>query len=90
MRIQDVVSGLHSAMRRNILQLLCEKDRTAVEIYKELKENAPRFRQSVNRELEILFKHGFIRKYYEEKRKALYYQIIKKELYLDLKKMSVK
>ena len=90
MRIQDVVSGLHSAMRRNILQLLCDSDRTAIEIYKELKENAPKFRQSVNRELEILLEHGFIRKYYDEKRKSLYYQIVKKELHIDLKDMSVR
>jgi len=90
MEIQDLVKGLHSKTRRKILQLLCEKDRTAVEIYEDLKDDSPKFRQSVNKSLEILRKHKLIRKYYDEDKKALYYQISKKEFHVDLNNMSVK
>jgi len=89
MLVSDLVRGLHSNMRRNILRLLSEKDRTAVEIYRELKEDAPKFRQSVNKALEILRGQGFVNKYYDMNREALYYQIVKREYHINLKDMSV-
>ena len=88
-KIQDLVNGLHSEMRRNIILLLCDKDRTSTEIYRELKEKAPKFRQSVNRALDILVQYGCVRKYYDENRKALYYQLSEKEYKIDLRDMSV-
>lgn len=89
MEIQDLVKGLHSKTSRKILQLLCDKDRTAVEIYGDLKGDAPKFRQSVNRALEVLRRHKLIKKYYDENRKALYYRIVKSDFHIDLKNMSV-
>lgn len=89
MEIQDLVNGLHSEMRRNIIRLLCEKDLTSIEIYKKLKEKAPKYRQSVNRALEILVQYGFIIKYYDGNRKALCYKVIEKEYKIDLRNMSI-
>ena len=55
----------------------------------ELKDNAPKYRQSVNKTLEILKQSDLVKKYYDDTKKALYYGIIRKELRLNLENMSI-
>jgi len=90
MKIEDFVKGLHSKMRRRILKLLCQGDKTAMEVYLELGNGAPKYRQSVNKCLETLHEYGFVEKYYDQDKKALYYGIVKKKYDVDVEKMGIK
>ena len=89
MRLEKVIYALNSDLRRKILRLLCNEDMTASEVFLELKQDAPKYRQSVNKTLEILKESGLVRKYYNDTKKALYYRIVKKNLSMNLEEMSV-
>jgi len=89
MDIDKFVHCLHSKTRRRILQLLSNKDMTAPQIYKALKNEAPKFRQSVNKALEVLREGGLIVKYYDAERKAIYYHLVKKVFVVKIPEMEV-
>lgn len=89
MQLDKVIHALDADLRRKILSLLCHEDMTASEVFLELKQDAPKYRQSVNKALEILKESGLVRKYYNDTKKALYYRIVKKNLSLNLEEMSV-
>lgn len=89
MQIDKVVYGLNSDTRQKILKLLCKRDMSAPEIFKELKNGVPSYRQSVSKALDILRESGLVIKYYDDKRKALYYKIAKKKVILKLDTLTV-
>ena len=89
MNFEKVVYVLNSDLRRRIIRLLCNQDLTASEVFFRLKENAPKYRQSVNKALETLKESGLVRKYYDDTKKALYYGIVKKKLSLNLEDMMI-
>ena len=80
MHVDKVAQALTSPLKRRILTLLCNRDMTAVEIFGRLGELAPNYRQSVNKALESLKQAGLVRKYYDDKKKELYYGIVKKRI----------
>ena len=89
MHLEVVIHALNVDLRRRIVRFLCKEDMTATEVFSNLKEHAPRYRQSVNKALEILKQSGLLRKYYDDKAKALYYGVVKKTLLLNLQSMTV-
>lgn len=89
MHFEKVVYALNSDMRRRIVRLLCNQDLTASEVFFNLKEYAPKYRQSVNKALEILKESGLVKKYYDDTKKALYYEVVKRNLSLNLEDMIV-
>jgi len=89
MEILKLVKALNNQTRRKIIQLLCHKDMTAVELYKKLGDEAPKYRQSINKSLEILKESGIIHKYYSDKDKKLYYHMQYKKIIIDLEKMQI-
>lgn len=89
MQIDKVIYGLNSNTRRKILKLLCKRDMTAPEIFKELKNGVPSYRQSVSKGLEILRECGLLIKYYDDEKKHLYYKITKKVITLRLDTISI-
>lgn len=89
MEIGDVVYGLNSTTRRQILRLLSENELTAPEIYQKLGDDAPVYRQSVNKALDILEQSKLVEKYYNSEKKAIQFKIVTKKLTIDLKDLSV-
>lgn len=89
MHFERVVYALNVDLRRRIIRLLCSRDMTSSEVFFKLKENAPKYRQSVNKALEILKESGIVRKYYNDKKKAIYYGIVKKRLMLNLEDLEI-
>jgi len=89
MSVNAVAQALTSPLKRKIIALLCSRDMTAVEIFRHLRETAPKYRQSVNKALESLKEAGLVRKYYNDTRKQLYYGIIKKRIIIVLETMSI-
>lgn len=89
MRFEKVVYALNADLRRKIIRLLCNQDLTASEVFVKLKENAPKYRQSVNKALEILKESGLVKKYYDDTKKALYYGVVKKKLSVNLEDMTI-
>ena len=69
--------------------MLCEKDMSAPQIYKELGDKAPTYRQSINKSLDILENCGLVEKYYDNNKKAICYRIVKKSLRLRLDNLSI-
>jgi Fe2+ or Zn2+ uptake regulation protein len=62
---------------------------SAPQIYDELGKHAPRYRQSVNKALEILTECGLISKYYDKEKKALCYHLIKETYVLRITEMKI-
>lgn len=62
---------------------------SAPQIYKELGKYAPKYRQSVNRALEMLREYGLVKKYYDNKNKAIYYHLIKETYTLKIAEMEI-
>ncbi|MBD3193376.1 MAG: hypothetical protein GF308_22260 [Candidatus Heimdallarchaeota archaeon] len=80
----------YASATRRILQLLSTEDMSAPQIYSRLGEHAPKYRQSVNKALEILRECGLIQKYYSEEQKGLFYHLKKKNYLVKLDSMEVK
>jgi len=78
MELRKIAYALNSDLRLRIIGLLCKEDMTANEVISKLKENAPRYRQSIYKALEILHTSGLVEKYYNDTTKALRYGIVKK------------
>lgn len=89
MELEIFIRCLHSETRRKILQLLSKEDMSAPQIYRKLGENAPKYRQSVNKALEILTECGLVRKYYANEKKAIFYGLTKKKYTLKIPEMEV-
>jgi len=89
MKFDEVIHALNFERRREIIKLLCKRDMSAPQIYVALGKDAPVYRQSVNKSLEILKKAGLIEKYYDDEKKALYYRVKKKVITLYLDRMTI-
>lgn len=89
MHVDEVAQALSSPLKRRIITLLCDRDMTAVDVFRQLGEEAPRYRQSVNKALESLKQAGLVRKYYSDLKKELYYGIVKKRITIVLETMSI-
>ena len=89
MKIEEVAHALASPLNREIIRLLCDQDMTAVEVFSQLGDSAPKYRQSVNKALEKLKQYGLVRKYYDDARKSLYYGVTKRRLILNMDDMSI-
>ena len=72
MDFEKAVFGLKNNLRRNILQIVSEKPMTAVEISNALGNKAPKYRQSINRSLEILRECQLVKKEYDEDQQDQY------------------
>ena len=83
------LSELVTEIRREIIKLLCKEDLSAPQIFKALGKNAPVYRQSINKALDVLSSSGLIIKYYNFKKRGIYYKIKMKEIKIDLKKMRI-
>lgn len=90
MELADVAYGLNSKTRRQILQLLSENELTAPEIYQMLGDNAPVYRQSVNKALDILEQCKLVTKYYNSERKVIQFSIVKNKLIINLEDLTIK
>jgi len=62
---------------------------SAPQVYGELLERAPIYRQSVNKALETLKDCGLLTKYYDDSRKAIYYHLEKKTYIVKIDQMRV-
>lgn len=89
MDFKRLIDCLHSDTRRRILQLLSRKDMTATEIHDELGKYAPKYRQSVNKALEVLREGGLVTKYYDNEKKGICYHLKKKKYVLKIDKMEI-
>ena len=84
------VSYLRTKMRREILQILCNKGPMgAPEVFEEIKINKPRYRQSINKALEKLKDSGLVEKFYDENKKRLVYKIKNKKIIINFISMQV-
>lgn len=89
MRIEKVVFALKNNLRRRILKILSKKPMTVKEINLALGEKAPKYRQSINRSLEILRECKLVKKQYDEDKKVLYYSINHAKIIINLEKMEI-
>jgi len=89
MDFEKAVFALKNNLRRNILQLLSEKPMTAVEISIALGNKAPKYRQSINRSLEILRECQLVKKEYDEEKKSLCYSLKHAKLIINLRNMEM-
>lgn len=62
---------------------------SASELYQSLGKDAPSYRQSVNKALEILKDAELVEKYYSEEKKAICYNVISKQIVISLLEMEV-
>lgn len=89
MEIAKVVKCLNSKTRRNIMRILLQGDKTPIEIYNSLGKEGPRYRQSINKALEILTDAKLVKKYYDNDTKKIKYGIINQKIIIDFLKMEV-
>lgn len=89
MELQSFVKVLDNSRRQKILQLLSEKDMSTSEIFKELGDLAPKYRQSVNKSLDALEMIGLVKKYYGSKDKSILYHLMKKSYLINFKTLVV-
>jgi len=89
MNLEDSIKGLNSKTRREILKLLCKENLSAIEVYRKLKNGGPKYRQSINKALEVLKECGLVEKYYDDEKNEICYRIIKKKICLDLANMEL-
>lgn len=90
MNLEKTVFALKNDLRRRILKLLSKKPMTAKEISVALGENAPKYRQSINRSLEILREGQLVKKEYNEEKKVLYYSLRYSKIIIELENMEIK
>lgn len=90
MNVEDIAICLGSKTRRKILQFLCEMNMSAIELHNKMGKDGPKYRQSVNKQLEILKKHGLLDKYYDDEKSAICYRILSKSISIDINEMLVK
>jgi Fe2+ or Zn2+ uptake regulation protein len=88
MKIKDIAYCLNSELRLKILQLLSEKDMTAPDIFLKLKKSV-RFRQYINRELEILKNNELISKYYDDDNKKLFFHLCYENVIIAFKTLEI-
>jgi len=62
---------------------------SAPQIHDGLGIHAPRYRQSVNKALEILTESGLVTKYYNKENKALYYHLVKETYIIKIAEMKI-
>ena len=89
MQIKTFIDCLRSDTRRRILQLLSEKDMTTSQLYDELGTSAPKYRQSVNKAIELLREGGLVTKYYNTEEKGICYHLKKRKYILKIDKMEI-
>jgi Fe2+ or Zn2+ uptake regulation protein len=89
MELDRFMRCMRSRMHRRILQMLAEEDMSAPQVYGKLGNYAPKYRQSVNKALELLRESGLLSKYYNAEKKKLCYHLIKKKYTIDLAEMKV-
>lgn len=89
MDMDEVIYGLNSQTRRRILSLLTKKPMSAPDIYHMLGDNAPVYRQSVNKSLDILERTKLVKKYYDSDKKAIYFKIEKNTLKINLDNLTI-
>lgn len=89
MDFRKFIHCIRSDTRRRILQLLSERDMSAPQAYEKLGKNAPKYKRSVNRALEILRECGLVTKYYSNENKAIYYHLGKKTYVLKIAEMKI-
>ncbi len=90
MDLSKVIHCLNSETRRKIVKILSKGDLSAPEIFNKLGNSRPRYRQSVNKSLEILKSCDLIEKYYDDNKKILLYHLKYKNISVDLEKMEIK
>jgi predicted transcriptional regulator len=89
MELDKFIRCMRSGMHRRILQMLANEDMSASQIYSKLGNYAPKYRQSVNKALELLRESGLLSKYYNAEKKKLYYRLIKEKYTINLAEMKV-
>ena len=89
MQAAFVFKALSSSSNLAIVTLLSDHDMTATEIFSELGDRAPEYRQSVNKALEVLRQAGLVKKYYGENKNRLLYSLIYKGITINFGKMSI-
>lgn len=87
--IEKIALGLKSKNRRKIITLLSKKDMSAPQLYKELGKEAPAYRQTINKSLEILKEIGIVDKYYSNEKNGIYYRLKYKKIIIDLESMKI-
>jgi predicted transcriptional regulator len=89
MELQSFIKVLDNPRRQKIVQLLAGKDMSASEIFKQLGDLAPKYRQSVNKSLDALEMVGLVKKYYSSKDKSLLYHLLKKSYSINFRVLVV-
>ena len=77
-----------SSTNRRILQLLSKRDMTTMEVFKELSQNGPAYRQSVHKALQKMKDAGLVSKYYDDEAKVFRYHLHKERIEVDFKRMT--
>lgn len=89
MELEKVVRCLNSQRRRKILQLLSGNDMSAPQLFEKLGAEAPKYRQSINKTLELLKSDGFLNKYYDNEKRGIYFHLTTKAFVVRIDSLSV-
>ena len=89
MELRSIIACLKSERRRKILQLLAGEDMSAPQIFEGLGNHAPKYRQSVNKTLEMLRASGLVTKYYDNEKRGIYYHLETRAIILEFDKLKV-
>jgi len=90
MDTKSVLHALNNDLRREILKILFRNGNSTVkEVYSSLKNNKPKYRQSVNKALDQLNEVGLVEKCYSTERKKIIYSIKFKEISICFEDMKI-
>lgn len=90
MNIKKIAKAINNDLRIEIMEILSTRgELTVKEIHSSLSDNKPKYRQSVNKSLEILKEADLIKKSYNDKKKNIVYEIKSNRLVIDFDKMKV-
>ncbi|MFW5903070.1 MAG: hypothetical protein ACOCTT_04230 [archaeon] len=91
METKSVLKALNNDLRRETLQVLLKKgDCSVKEVYSNLKKNKPKYRQSVNKALDLLSEVDLVEKYYDENKKKIIFSPNYDTIKIHLDEMNIK
>jgi len=91
MKIVKIGKALSSKTRLRILNLLDEKELSAIETYRRYKDkfNSNKHRETIYRELEKLVEANLVNKKYEDKNKKIIYSLKARKIEIDVLEKKV-
>ncbi len=88
MDLKRTLIALSSNKRLEMTNILSYNDLSAPEVFSKMK-SPPVFRQSVNRDLDVLVEVGILKKFYHQQTKKILYGLIWKSLEIDFRNLKI-